>query len=511
MAKQRSIIYRDNKGGCNLLSNEANINQSPENTEMLYLQNVDIYKEGGFSCQLGNMQLNQAITDATAVTGIGQYRKGADTFIVYTKASGSAYVLPAGGGNEAAAVKTGLSVSAVPKFVEYNSKVIAFNGVDQPWSWNGTTAANLTGTPAGWSSLKPTTADTDGGRRIFAVAGSTIYYCALGNENDWTTASDAGSLSNVFNDNTNIINVSNYGDRVAFHSGKPGIYLLSGTSPATYAINPIASNRACISKLGVATCADQQYFFSGDAILPIITTDLGVIRLGKNFDISRKIKPFITGTDSEMPLLPMDQSTRNATILLPYDFKNQLIGFFKSVGSSTLDTQGIFNLDTGAWTFRKATPATAAARVGDNIVIGTADGRIVQEFVGSTLVAGSFQKRILSPYFDFGTPNNQKSIGRFYMVCKSNTDLTLVFNFYTDYQSSRKYTHIETGTGISGSSYGSAMYGVSTYSTTQFFDIRLEQMNIDFKRIQFEVLNTESSQDFRIIYYSFDIQDQDAY
>jgi hypothetical protein len=504
------FIYRDNTGGCNLLANEAHVNQTQQATEMVYLQNLEIYKEGGFSSQLGNLQLNSGVTDTSAVTSIGQYKLGNLTYIMYTKSSGKAYSIALNGGAEGSPIKIGLSGSAVSKFVEYNSKVVAFNGVNNPWEWDSASATDLTNLPTDWTTIKPTTADTDGGRRIFAVAGPNIYYCSLGNENDWTTSNDAGQLSDVFNDNTNIIALTNYGDNIAFHSGKPGIYLLSGTSPATYAIKKIASNRACVSKLGVATAADYQYFFSGDAILPIITTDLGVIRLGKEYDISRKIKPFINATDTELPLLPLDQTAKNTAILLPYDFKNQLVCFFKTSGSPVYDTQAIYNFDQNAWTFRVATPATAAARVGDNIIIGTSDGRIIQEYFGTKIVAGNFLKRILSPYFDFGTPNNQKQIIKFYLVCKSNTNLNVTFNLYTDYQSGIKYTQDITSVGISGSTYGAARYGISTYASTQIFDLSFD-VNLQAKRFQFEILGSDANLDFRIIYYGFEIDTLDAY
>jgi hypothetical protein len=508
--RTKTFYYRDNTGGSNMRSNEANVNQGPQQTEMVLIQNMDIYREGGFQAQLGNRQLNSSVSDATAVLGIGQYRSGDNTFAIYTKASGNAYVLPIAGGAEGAAIKTGLNASAVPKFVEYNSKVIAFNGSDQPWSWNGTASANLTGTPAAWATTKPTTADIDGGKRIFAAAGSSVYYNALGNENDWTTAADAGSFSNIFNDNTTITNVTNYGSKVSFHTGKPAIYLLSGSAPSSYSIDRIASNRAAPGKNAAATAQDYQYFFCGDAILPLITTDLGVVKLGKDYDISRKIKPFITGTESELPINSVDITYNRQVTLLPYDFKNQLITFFKTTGNTTFDTAAIFNLDNASWVFRKATPATCAARVGDYILIGTSDGRIIQEFYGTTLVSGAFQKRVLSPFFDFGAPDRFKQIVRFYIVFKSTTNLNVTFNLYTDYSSTLRYTQNITSTGISASAYGSAIYGTSTYASSQILDIQFP-LNMQAKSFQFELLSADSTVDFRVIFYAFEVEGLDAH
>lgn len=511
MPKPRTFTYRDNTGGSNIRSNEANVNQSEQQTEMVYIQNMDIYREGGFQAQLGNKQLNTGVTDTSAVLGIGEYKLNGSTYAVYQKASGKAYVIPVGGGAEPSPIKTGLNASAIPKYVQYNSKVISFNGSNTPWSWNNTASADLTGLPAAWTATKPNTADVDGGKRIFASAGNTTYFNALGNENDWTTAADAGSFTNAFNDSSSVNNISNYGDGVLIYTDKPAIYLLTGTAPASYALIKKASNRAAKGKLGVATVQDYQYFFSGDAILPMITTELGVIKLGKDFDISRKIKPFITATETELPLAAMDQTLSSQTILMPYDFRNQLIAYVKTQGSTVYDTAAIYNLDSNSWVFRKATPVTAAARVGDVILTGTADGKILQEFTGTTTVSGAFQKRVLSPYFDFEAPERFKQINRFYIVFKSNSNLSVTFNLYTDYQSTKRYTTTLTSTGITSSAYGSAIYGSSVYANSQILDIPLGPINLQAKSFQFELLSSDSTVDFRCLFYSFDIEYLDKF
>lgn len=513
--RTQTYYYRNNTGGSNMRSNEANVNQGLQGTEMVLIQNMDIFREGGFQGQGGNVQLNTSITDATAILGIGQYRTSAGTFFVYVKASGNAYVLPIAGGIEGAPIKTGLSTTATPKFVEYNSKVIAFNGVDPPWGWNGTIAADLTGTPAAWSTNKPVTAAIDGGKRIFAAVntatGFTIYYCALGNENDWTTASDAGSFSNVFNDSTAVTNLSNYGSNVAIHTSKPAIYLMTGTQPSNYSVNPMASNRAATGINAASTVQDYQYFYSGDSILPIITTELGVIKLGKQFDISQKIKPFLTGGDTELPINPVDPADNANVILLPYDTRNQLIAYFRTQGSSNFDTAAIFNMDTNAWVFRKATRLTTASRVGDYIITGTPGGLILREFTGVTVAGDTYIKRLMMPCFDFGVPNNDKQLIRFYIVFKANTNLNLTLKIYTDYNSSPAYQTPITTTDIILNTYGTGIYGTSTYASTQLMDIELGPINLQAKRFQVEIASNDSVTDFRIIYYAFEVEMLDAH
>ena len=81
----RTFIYRDNTGGSNLRSNEANINTASERTEMMLINNMEIYREGGFASQKGNIQLNTGVTDNSEMTAIGEYKTSNGTYAIYTK------------------------------------------------------------------------------------------------------------------------------------------------------------------------------------------------------------------------------------------------------------------------------------------------------------------------------------------------------------------------------------------------------------------------------------------
>ena len=511
MANKQIHRYADNTGGSNLRDNEARVNNSTQTTECVLINNMEIYKGGGYSSQGGNVQVNTSVSDTSAVLGIGEFKLGTTIYCIYIKASGNAYASVAGGGPDGTAIKTGLSTSAIPQFITYNAKVIVFNGVDTPWSWNGVTSSNLTGLPAAWTTTKPFAAAVFGGKRIFALAGSTIYYCALGNENDWTTANDAGSISNLFNDTTLLTAISDYGTRLAIHSAKPAIYLLAGSAPADYAAAPIASNRAATSKLGIATINDYQFFFSGDAILPVVTTELGAVKLGKDNEISSKIKPFITATDSEIPLSAVDQTKLDTPILIPHYAKNNLIGYFKTIGSTVYDTAAVFNFDRGTWVFRQASPVTAASIVAGSVLTGTSDGKILKEFSGVSTVNGNFTKSALTCWFDWGTPMRKKRITRFYIWFKTSTTVDVDLKVRVDYKTDIEvFRTIEQDTMSSGGSYGSASYGVDTYSSSGVYYVQFP-VNADGKAFQFEFIGATSNLDFRIIQYAVEVEELGDY
>jgi len=506
MAK-KTFVYRDNTGGTNLRSNEAHLTQGEQGTEMAYIQNLEIYREGGFGDQKGNTQLNTGVTDATQVLGIGQFIDSSGNFYaIYTKASGKAYVMAATGGAETE-IKTGLNASATPVFVQFNGKSICFNGSDTPWSWNGAAQANLAGTPAAWATTKPNVAAAHRGVRLFAAAGSTLHFCAAGNENDWTTANDAGSISDAFGDTTGYSALYEYGDRLVGYKKSRRVYTVTGTTFDTYAIVPVASNRASIGKYAVANINDNQFFFTGDEILPLVTTDLGIVKLGRTNEISYKIKPFFTGTEAEMPINPIIAANASESILIPYYSQNELIGYFKTTGNSDgFDTAAIFNFDRTNWIFRKANKVTAAALVNDQVLTGTSDGKILKEFTGSSLHnAGTFQRKILTPFFDFGLPHIEKSITRFYIWFKSSTNLDVTMNIKTNYSPDTQWTRrIQTSGQSSTATYGTGKYGTATYAASVFvfehFPISLGAYNF-----QIELTSSVSTLDFRVVQFGFEI------
>lgn len=506
------FIYRDNTGGSNLRSNELNINQSIQKTEMIYIQNAEIFREGGFQAQKGNEQINTT-SDATRVLGIGEYRTATSVKAIYVKASGKAYTLDLSSGTETE-IETGLDTSAVPIFVNYNGNVLAFNGDDMPWVYDGSSSAAVTTPPADWTTSKPTTACNIRGGRILAAAGSTLYWNKSGDENDWTTASDAGQITDVYTDVAPFIALATYGQSASVHTDSNRIYIFSGDTDSTYAVQPMATNRAAVSKLGIATVNDNQWFFAGDSILPVTTTDLGVIKLGKETEISYKIHPFLSGTEQDLVISPIDRAKVDEVILLPYNLKNELIGYFKSANSGTddYDIAAIYNFNNGTWVFRKATPVSAAGIVDGRLLTGTDDGKILEEFVGSSIVGSSpFQKRILSPFFDFGAPHLKKRILRMWLWIKSSTDVSLTIRFQTDYNTEtvleRTVELMELST---AAAYNVGAYDVNTYAEVSVLDDDFP-LNLTAHNFQMDIISNSSTQDFRIIGYGFEVEFDDAY
>lgn len=512
--RTQTLVYAQNTGGVNFRANEALVNDSPQGTQMGLILNYETYREGGFQPQKGNEKLLTTVSDATAVLGVGEYRDDAGSYwAIYLKASGNAYVVAMDGAAEGSPIKTGLSTTATPCFVQYGSSVVVFNGADAPWHWNGTAAANLTGTPAAWATTKPHIACNLRAGRILAAAGSALFHNALGDLNDWTTASDAGNFEDIFNNTADVVALREYGSRVNIHTTNNRIYVLTGSGPDDYQISPIATNRSAVGNQGLATIDDNQFFFSGDQILPVATTDLGVVKLGKGNDISALISPFFTGSVTDLPINSVNQDEAHKTLLLPYNKKNELVVYACTGTSTAYNMAAIFSFNSMSWVFRQATTVTSAAVVDDEIVTGTADGNVLVEFRGDSLHnSADFVKTIISPWFQFGSPTYRKSIERVFLWFNSTTDIDVTLTFNTDYNPEIAFSQtVSVGNISSGASYGEGSYDVDHYAAVSVLDTEFKPDNMWFRNCRFTLQTSNSSQVVRLIKYAFVVEGGDDF
>jgi hypothetical protein len=192
------------------------------------------------------------------------------------------------------------------------------------------------------------------------VAGSTIYYCAAGDETDWQSSNDAGSITSPFSDNGGFVAAEQYGEFVVLHSASPTTFLLGGSSPSDYAIVPMASNRAATGRFALANINNIHFFFTGDSILPIEQTPLNQVQLSSRYNIANKIKPFFVG-DEQIPISKIDPNKNHEVAFVPHFERNQLACYFKQIGSTAYSIAAVYNFDQNNWVFREMTPVTRRA------------------------------------------------------------------------------------------------------------------------------------------------------
>lgn len=146
--------------------------------------------------------------------------------------------------------------------------------------------------------------------RVWCAKESTIYYSALGTYNDFTTAKDAGYISDFFTDTSNIVGMKNYKDYLAIYK-KERVYLLAGSDPSTFEVVPFA-DKGTYAPNSIINVDNKQYFLSNGIFALEQVGELNQIRLGS--EISLNIKD---------ELSKLDFSRIKNSLALHYQSKNQ--------------------------------------------------------------------------------------------------------------------------------------------------------------------------------------------
>lgn len=409
------LNYFNNTGGINRYSSISSLNESEKHTDWYDAQNVEGHKSGGITKMKGNVNIcNSSLPVGTKILGIWDYRKGDTSYPVVNTSEGKLYRFNIDTGI-LSEVYSGFNADAKCSYVNYNNGVIISNGINSPVFYEeGVGASLLAGTPPVGQAMEVHKA------RIFIGSGSTLHYCALGNHNDWTTQDEAGYISNFHNDSSKIIALKNYGEYLAIYK-EQGIYFLSGATPSEFVITPVA-DKGIKSTWCTATVNNNQYFFTGEAILPIKFNELGQIRLSE--EISTKIKPVFA---------ELDASRFHNAFCVDYEKKNQIWFYLPTENSSDLDICYIYDYLHGAWYKRVGIPVISGTVINGVIYTGTSDGRILKEDFGDNFDGNCIEAWWYSPWFSFGKSGIPKEISSFNIWIYQNQNYPIEFLYSKDY------------------------------------------------------------------------------
>lgn len=258
--------------------------------------------------------------------------------------------------------------------------------------------------------------------RVWLADGSTLYFSALGNQNDWTTPQDAGYISKFFSSTTEIVALCEYNGCLAVYK-EDGVYLLSGSNPGEFSISRFADIGA-ISTLGVLTDNNKQYFINNNGVFALEQSgDLAQIALSEN--IAHNIQPYFQ---------KIDFGRARQTLALSRKIKNQLWFFIPYLQEEYLNTAWIFDYFCGAW-FKRVIPykIVTAAAVGGEILTGSALGEIFIENTGNNFASKPIEFRFSTPFFHLGLPNTRKIIENLNFIFDEEVANTFRFSVSKDY------------------------------------------------------------------------------
>jgi hypothetical protein len=286
---------------------------------------------------------SSSVGASVAITGGFQYvQSDGDSFILFGGNNGKIYKLNADGTTTELA--TGLTAGTKWWFATYNDICIITNRADAPRkTTDGATIGTLGGTPP--STGGPVVVH---GNRVFmldATQKSRLSWSALNNEEDWTTASDAGSVVVSENDGSNCIGlVPSINELVILKGSRP--YRLQGTNPSTFALTnlvPTTGSTGASSMQGNLFALNDVWYVATNGIVNLKT----VFEFGdlKESFASDRISPYFeAGTDFTVSL----QNLADAVGV--YDSQNNRLYFAgDSDGDAENDLLMVYDAVTRGW------------------------------------------------------------------------------------------------------------------------------------------------------------------
>src|SRR5574344_663629 len=241
--------YYNLSGGINQASTKTELGLDTKKIYWSDSQNVEILQNKGIKRQNGNVKIAELETNEK-ITAIHQMKYGDFYKVIIVTVSGKLYIYSSNNNNIVELSKT--LNSSKPTFVNFLNGVLISSKTDKLFFIkNDNTviefndAENLLNEP-----LKSDVMAIYKGR-VWVAQNSALHFSALGKYNDFTTENDAGYIENFHNDTESIIALKPYREYLAIYK-KNSVYLLSGSSPEDFSIQPFADRGACSSN-GVLT------------------------------------------------------------------------------------------------------------------------------------------------------------------------------------------------------------------------------------------------------------------
>lgn len=406
------------------------INQAATKTELgldnkiLYWadsKNVEILQNNGIIRQNGNTLLLQLMQEEEII-GLHPLKDGKTLNLLLATKSGKLFVY---GTNSQTFTQLGKTVDGSAKitFVDFLDGVVVGSKKDALFYINND--AGYAFESCNLPDVKSDVISVFKGR-VWVGNGATLYYSALGRYNDFTTVNDAGYINNFYTDTNDITALKTYKDYLAIYK-ENSVFLLSGSSPKDFAINPFA-DKGTTSNKGVVTVNNKQYFINQGVFSMEQAGLLSQIQLGE--EITLKIKTEFNS---------FDRARFDEIIVLHYELKNQVWYFIPYKNNPYFNTIWIYDYINQAW-FKRVLPQniTTASLFGDYIITSDIQGKIYREDFGNTFNGQAIEFMWKSPFLTSGDSSTRKNVEEFYFILDEAFDNKFNFSVYKDYDSEYK-------------------------------------------------------------------------
>jgi hypothetical protein len=421
-------------GGLDVKTTKLRLSRLKHGNRLTQADNMLLTTEGGVTKRFGKVAINTATLGTTVkIVGGIQFRhsNGTDYQVVGTN---DGRVLRINTDGTPVTLATGKSTNAGVRyrFAVYNDLLHITNGFDAPMTWDGTTFANMAGSPPATGRVIVMHAN-----RAFMTATavpSRLYYSAINNTLDWTTANNAGFIDIEPNDGSIIIDlVPSIQELVILKGRRP--YRLQGIGPATgYTLQdhvvPATGSVGAISTQGAVFAMNDVFYIS----------ELGLHSLTQTQQFGDLKEAFLSDRVETYFRLDFDNSLlleHLAKSVLAYDSQQNVL----YLCADSIDTGGkndttlVYDLVLKAWTVWPDTAfaclftvvnATTGAR---EVWAGGYDGFVyaLNRSSGSTEQINGAVSHIT----DCGEPGVQKSLryGFFYFSTEDTGTVQITTSF----------------------------------------------------------------------------------
>ncbi len=417
-------FYYSLSGGINQASTKTELGLRTKNLFWADSKNVEIYRNRGVIRQKGNTIFTH-LPQEEGITVIHEMKSGNEYNLIIATENGNLYVY-----NEDLEYPVLLNKtinSLKPVFTDFLNGTIVSSDSDEMFYIKNNSSYDIVDCNLHKSDNTPIYANVVAiyKGRVWAAEGASLYFSALGKFDDFSTANDAGYISNFYTDTDEITALCSYKDYLAIYKDKR-VYLLSGSSPADFSVIPFADKGAYSAK-SVVNVNNRQYFYSS-GIYSLEVGALNQILLGSEIteNIKEEFKYF-------------DFLRKREVFALNYDTKNQVWYFIPYVNDEYFHTIWINDIVNNAW-YKRVLPQNITSACNYKNFILTADkkGFIYREDVNNTFAGEPIEFMWKSPFLGLGNPTIRKTIDEFYFVLDEAHENNFKFSVYKNFDAENR-------------------------------------------------------------------------
>ena len=430
-------------------------------------KNVHFYEAGSWTKRAGYIKrFTNDLSGTPIITGLYNFikRDGTSYFIT------SADVLYKGsqGDTSAVAITGGLSFTTgtngenFMSFITFNNKAIGVNGVEPMWGFNGTTAANIAGSP-------PLTKMIAVFHSFVFVAGNPtypyrLYFSNDGNETVWTGTDylDIGDLTSQI---TGLAVL--FGKLVIFT--RRGMYQLSGYDRDTFSLEEIQLSTGCVAHKSVVKVDNNLVFLSdrgiysfdginvhylSETVEPTIG-DLNYSRIGQVVAELYKAKNQVWFSCSNG-----SNSQNNQVLCMTYKPKLSEASGLTNVAYLQEVNNVSFAIYTGM-AFNALGLERSSTQM-DRLYAGNYAGRITQQDIGTNDDGAGIDFQVKTPPISMENPEEFKRFRYMWLFVKQEGNYGVDINYSTDFGLGGTTTTMNL-LGEGASTWGSMVWGVDVW------------------------------------------------